>query len=167
MATPSPIQDAPSRTRTSPTATLDHVFYGPFTQSRTKKLQHKVNSILCEIHYNNTKNYILPKLCMFLLLRFTKEDDKNTQRVDYIEQPHSDQSIMIELSKRISHNFCSQKLWRPMRRWWKLVKSSFKLRWSQIISTFQCWDLTALVKTGQQVNSVPNVQRLIQNYTIL
>jgi hypothetical protein len=65
MTTPSPIQDAPSTTRTSPTTTLDHVFDGPFTHSRTKKLQHKVNALLCEIHYNNTENYILPKLCMF------------------------------------------------------------------------------------------------------
>ena len=29
-----------------------------------------------------------------LLLRFTKEDDNNTQRVDYGEEPHSDQSSM-------------------------------------------------------------------------
>ena len=96
MTTPSPIQDAPSTTRTLPTATLDHIFDGPFTHNRTKKLQHKVNALLCEIYYIISENYILPKLCMFPLLRFTKEEDKSTQRVDYIEEPHLDQSSMIE-----------------------------------------------------------------------
>ena len=96
MTTPSPIQDAPSTTRTSPTTTPYHVFDGLLTHSRTKKLQHKVNTLLCETHYNISENYILPKLCMFPLLRFTKEEDKSTQRVDYIEEPHLDQSSMIE-----------------------------------------------------------------------
>jgi hypothetical protein len=33
---------------------------------------------------------------MLLLLRFTNEDDKNTERVDYREEPLSDQSNLTE-----------------------------------------------------------------------
>ena len=96
MTTSSQIQDAPSTTRTSPTTTPYHVFDGLLTRSRTKKLQHKVNALLCETHYNISENYVLPNSCALLLPRFTKEDDKDTQRVDYIEGPHSGQPSMVE-----------------------------------------------------------------------
>jgi len=62
---------------------------GPITRSRAKKLQQEVNALLCEIYFNINENYILPKLCMLLLLRFTKEDDKNIQGEDYKEGPPS------------------------------------------------------------------------------
>lgn len=58
-----------------------HVFDGPITRSRAKQLQQEVHALLCEIPFIN-ENYILPKSCMLLLLRFTKEDDKDTPRLN-------------------------------------------------------------------------------------
>ena len=55
---------------------------GPITRSRAKKLQQEVNALLCEIYFNINENYILPKMCTLLVLRFTKEDDKNTKEED-------------------------------------------------------------------------------------
>ena len=77
----------------------------PITCSRAKKLQQEVNALLCEIHFHINENYILSKLCMLLLLMFTKEDDKNTEGEDYREGPHSNPSSAAEQSERISHNF--------------------------------------------------------------
>ena len=65
--------------------------------------------LLCEIHFNINENYILPKSCALLLLRFTKEEDKDTPREDYIEEPRSGQPTMTEQSRRISHNFLFSK----------------------------------------------------------
>jgi hypothetical protein len=77
---------------------------GPITRSRAKKLQQEVNALLCEIYFNINENYILPKLYTLLLLRFTKEDDKNTEGEDY-RGPHSNPTSAVEQSERISHNF--------------------------------------------------------------
>jgi len=87
------------------TSTPAQVFDGPITRSRAKKLQQEVNALLSEIHFNNDENYILPKSCMLLLLRFTKEDDKNTEVEDYREGPHLNSTSPAEQSERISHNF--------------------------------------------------------------
>jgi len=78
---------------------------GPIKRSRAKKLQQEVNVLLCEIHFSINENYILPKLCMLVLLRFTKEIDKNTEGEDYKEGPHSNPTSAAEQSERISHNF--------------------------------------------------------------
>jgi hypothetical protein len=67
----------------------DQLNIGPITCSRAKKLQQELNALLCEIHFNINENYILPKSCTLLLLRFTKEDNKNTEGEDYREGPHS------------------------------------------------------------------------------
>ena len=75
-----PIQVTP--TQVSSTSTLAQAFSGPITRSRAKKLQQEVNALLYEVQFNINENYILPKSCMLLLLRFTKEDDKNTHKVD-------------------------------------------------------------------------------------
>ena len=83
----------------------EQVNIGPITRSRAKKLQQEVNVLLCEIHFNINENYILPKSYMLLLLRFTKEDDKNTEGEDYIERSHSNPTSPAEQSERISHNF--------------------------------------------------------------
>jgi len=96
-------------TQVSPTSTLAQVNDGPITCSRAKKLQQEVNTLLCEIHFNINENYILPKSCTLLLLRFTKEEDKDTPREDYIEEPRSGQPTMTEPSRRISHNFLFSK----------------------------------------------------------
>ena len=105
MTTPSPIQVAPSPTRTPPTATPYHVFKGPITRSRAKKLQQEVNALLYEVQFNINENYILSKSCTLLLLRFTKQNGKNTQGDEYREEPHSNQTSPAEQSKRNIHNF--------------------------------------------------------------
>ena len=105
MTTPSPIQVAPSPTRTPPIATLYHVFKGPITRSRAKKLQQEVNTLLYKVQFNINENYILPKSCTLLLLRFTKENGKNTQGEDYRSEPHSNQASPAEQSERNIHNF--------------------------------------------------------------
>ena len=94
----------PSSVNNSSTSIKD-TNHGPITRSRAKKLQQEVNALLCEIHFNINENYILPKSCMFLLLRFTKEDDKSIQRDDYREGPHSNQISPAEQSERNGHNF--------------------------------------------------------------
>ena len=75
---------------------IEQVNIGPITRSRAKKLQQEVNTLLCEIHFNINENYILPKLCMLVLLRFTKEDDENTEGEDYREGPHSNPASPVE-----------------------------------------------------------------------
>jgi hypothetical protein len=54
---------------TSPTQAFD----GPITRSRAKKLQQEVHALLYEFQLNTNENFRLPKSCMFILLRFTKE----------------------------------------------------------------------------------------------
>ena len=83
----------------------EQVNIGPITRSRAKKLQQEVNVLLYEIHFNINENYILPKSCTLLLLRYTKEDDKNTKGEDYTEGPHSNPTSAAEQSERICHNF--------------------------------------------------------------
>jgi hypothetical protein len=63
-----------------------HVFDGPITRSRAKKLHQEVHTLLCEIPLIN-ENHILPKSCMLLLLSFTQEDDQNTPRWNHREEP--------------------------------------------------------------------------------
>ena len=106
-------QTSPTSTPTSPTSTPTmpstttpaQVFKGPITRSQAKELQQEVNALLCEAHLNINENYILPKSSTLLLLRFTKEDDKNTQGDEYKEEPRSNSSSPAEQSERNNHNF--------------------------------------------------------------
>jgi hypothetical protein len=56
------------------------VFDGPITRSRAKKLQQEVHALLYEFQLNTNANFMLPKSCMLILLRFTKRKDKTYQR---------------------------------------------------------------------------------------
>ena len=98
-----PIQVTP--TQVSPTSTPAQAFGGPITRSRAKKLQQEVNALLYEVQFNINENYILPKSCTLLLLRFTKEYGKNTQGDDHREEPHSNQTSPTEQLERNIHNF--------------------------------------------------------------
>ena len=89
----------------SPILTPTQVFNGPVTHSRAKKLQQEVNALLYEVQFNINENYILPKSCTLLLLRFTKEYGKNTQGDDHREEPHSNQTSPVEQLERNIHNF--------------------------------------------------------------
>jgi hypothetical protein len=84
-------------TQVSPISTPVRVLHGPITRNRAKKLQQEMNALLCEIYFNINENYILPKSCILLLLRFTKKDNQNTPRVHYREESCSNLSSMREL----------------------------------------------------------------------
>jgi len=74
---PSKMSQAPSQatpTQVSPTPTPAHVIHGPITRSRAKKLQQEVHALHCEIHFNINKNYILPKYCTLIILKYIEEE---------------------------------------------------------------------------------------------
>jgi mRNA deadenylase 3'-5' endonuclease subunit Ccr4 len=74
---PSKMSQAPSQatpTQVSPTPTPAQVIDGPITRSRAKKLQQEVHALLCEIHFNINENYILPKCCTLIVLRYIEEE---------------------------------------------------------------------------------------------
>ena len=51
---------------------------GPLTRSRAKKLQEQVNSFLTDYNFNTSKNVILPKSSILMLLRYAHEDIEDT-----------------------------------------------------------------------------------------
>ena len=68
---------APSQatpTQVSPTSTPAQVIDGPITRSRAKKLQQEVHALVCEIHFNINENYILPKCCTLIVLKYIEEE---------------------------------------------------------------------------------------------
>ena len=48
-------------------------YEGPVTRSRAKLLQQEVHTFLSRLHLDIDENYILPKSCTLMLLRFTQE----------------------------------------------------------------------------------------------
>ena len=73
----SKMSQAPSQATTTqvlPTPTPAQVIDGPITRSRAKKLQQEVHALLCEIHFNINENYILPKCCTLIVLRYIEEE---------------------------------------------------------------------------------------------
>jgi hypothetical protein len=103
MTTPTSTPTTPTSTPT--TTTPIHVFDGPITHSRAKKLQQEVHALLCEIHFTINESYILSKSCTMLMLRFTKKDDKNSQGNGHIEESFSNQASLAGSSQRNNHNF--------------------------------------------------------------
>ena len=67
-------------TQVQPTYSPTQVFDGPITRSRAKKLHQEVHALLYEFQLNTNANFMLPKSCMLILLRFTKRKDKTYQR---------------------------------------------------------------------------------------
>jgi len=73
----SKMSQAPSQATTTqvlPTSTPSQVIDGPVTHSHAKKLQQEVHALLCEIHFNNKENYILPKCSTLIVLRYIEEE---------------------------------------------------------------------------------------------
>jgi len=71
------MSQAPSQATTTqvlPTPTPAQVTDGPDTRSRAKKLQQEVHALLCEVHFNINKNYILPKCSTLIVLRYIEEE---------------------------------------------------------------------------------------------
>jgi len=82
---PSKMSQAPSQatpTQVSPTPTPAQVIDGPITRSRAKKLQQEVHALLCEIHFNINQNYILPKCCTLIVLRYIEEEKDESNLED-------------------------------------------------------------------------------------
>jgi hypothetical protein len=60
----------------SPSTTLP-IPNGPITRSRAKKLQQEVHALLYEFQLNTNDNFMLPKSCMLILLRYIEENRQN------------------------------------------------------------------------------------------
>jgi hypothetical protein len=99
----SPNQATP--TQEQPTSSPAQVFDGPITRSRAKKLQQEVHTLLYEFQLNTNKNFMLPKSCMLILLRFTKEEGQNISKANQQEELCPSQFSAIEPSRRNSHIF--------------------------------------------------------------
>ncbi|KAJ1267834.1 hypothetical protein BS78_07G088300 [Paspalum vaginatum] len=96
---------SPTSLNTPATPTASPISPGPITRSRAKKIQQEVHALLCETHLALNENYIPPKSCILLLLRFTTEDNKDPQDDEHREESHSDHASLAEPSKRNNHNF--------------------------------------------------------------
>jgi hypothetical protein len=92
-------------TQVQQTSSPTQVFDGPITRSRAKKLQQEVHALLYEFQLNTNKNFMLPKSCMLILLRFTKEEGQNISKANQQEELCPSQSSATELSRRNSHIF--------------------------------------------------------------
>jgi hypothetical protein len=98
----------PSHTISSqvqPTSSLTQIFDGSITRSRAKKLQQEVHALLYEFQLNTNENFMLPKSCMLILLRFTKEEGQNISRANQQEELCLSQSSATEPSRRNNHIF--------------------------------------------------------------
>jgi hypothetical protein len=60
------------------TSNIKDTNQGPLTRSRTRKLQEQVNLFLTDYNFNISKNVILPKCSILILLRFAQEDMEDT-----------------------------------------------------------------------------------------
>ena len=80
QATQAPSQATP--TQVLPTPTPAQVIGGSITYSRAKKLQQVVHALLCEIHFNINENYILPKCCTLIILRYIEEEKDKSDPED-------------------------------------------------------------------------------------
>jgi hypothetical protein len=87
------------------TSSPTQVFDGPITRSRAKKLQQELHALLYEFQLNTNENFMLPKSCMLILLRFTKEEGQNISRVNQQEELCPSESSATEPSRRNSHIF--------------------------------------------------------------
>jgi hypothetical protein len=92
-------------TQEQPTSSPTQVFDGPITRSRAKKLQQEVHTLLYEFQLNTNENFMLPKSCMLILLRFTKEEGQNISRANQQGELCPSQSRATEPSRRNSHIF--------------------------------------------------------------
>ena len=110
---PSKMSQAPSQAipnQVSPTPTPAQVIDGPITRSRAKKLQQEVHALLYEIHFNINENYILPKYCTLIVLRYIEEekDESNPEEQTSASSSRSQKQTsgsQKQTSARNLHNF--------------------------------------------------------------
>jgi hypothetical protein len=86
-------------------STLPNIPTGHITRSRAKQIQQDVHMILYEFKLNTNDNFMLPKSCMLILLRFTKEEGQNISTANQREELCSSQSSVTEASRRNNHIF--------------------------------------------------------------
>jgi hypothetical protein len=68
-------------------------------------MQQEVHALLYEFKLNTNDNVMLPKSCMLILLRFTKEEGQNISRANQRKELRSSQSSVTEASRRNSNIF--------------------------------------------------------------
>jgi hypothetical protein len=74
---------------------------GPVTHSRAKKQQQEVHAVLYEIHFNINENYILPKCCALIVLRYIeKEKDESNPKEQTSASPRRQTSKMDQKSQK-------------------------------------------------------------------
>jgi hypothetical protein len=117
-------------TQVQPTSSPTQAFDGPITRSRAKKLQQEVHTLLYEFQLNTNENFMLPKSCMLISLRFTKEEGQNISKANQQEELCPSQSSAIEPSRRNSHIFWFPKSMKAYKYFlessWSLVSNASK-----------------------------------------
>jgi hypothetical protein len=80
-------------TMPAPTAspTTFPISTGPITHSRATKIQQEVHTLLYEFQFNTNDNFMLPKSCMLILLR-------------YVEENHQDEGHKAKIGKSSRHS---------------------------------------------------------------
>jgi diphthamide biosynthesis methyltransferase len=63
-------------------STLPTIPTRPITRSRAKNIQQEVHVLLYEFQLNTNENFMLPKSCMLILLRFTQKEGQNISRAN-------------------------------------------------------------------------------------
>ena len=74
-------------------ASTRKTYLGPMTRSRAKQIQQEVNALLTDSKLDMNENYILPKSCVLLLLRFLstemiQADEEDCNEPDSINGVH-------------------------------------------------------------------------------
>jgi hypothetical protein len=59
---------------------------GPITRSQAKQIQQEVHTLLYEFKLNTNDNFMLPKSCMLIFLRSTKQEGPNISRANQREE---------------------------------------------------------------------------------
>jgi predicted unusual protein kinase regulating ubiquinone biosynthesis (AarF/ABC1/UbiB family) len=53
------------------------IFTRPITRSQAKKIQQEVHALLYEFQLNSNDNFMLPKSCMLIVLRYVEENHQD------------------------------------------------------------------------------------------
>jgi hypothetical protein len=104
--------DTPTRaSSTTPTTlpTSTPTPTGPITCRRAKKIQQEVHALLCELKLNSNDNFVLPKSCMLILLRFTQEATPSSYMKNTTDQS-ADKGSKNGPVEEMAITFDSQKL---------------------------------------------------------
>jgi hypothetical protein len=82
--------------------TSNNMSHGPLTRSHAKKLQQQVTSLLAKFVNNITKNVILPKSSILVIIRFKHQGYEDLQEVEeayYMD--HTKEIVLTRLGHKI------------------------------------------------------------------